>query len=428
MPASLPTRKIGTHDVTALGYGAMGIAAFYGQIPGDEERLKVCFAFEACPIDTAHARSQFLDTLYESGCTFWDSADVYADSEELIGKWYVRPLPHAAPVCLHFMAFARFAKTGKRKDIFLATKFGINFGNGRGTDGSPAYMREQVEKSLKRLQTGAYTWFYRVLLTNFHADHIDLYYLHRPDKTIPIEETVTAMAELVKYAAFALRLICLADEFSREGKVTYLGLSECSSGTLRRAHAIHPIAAVQVEYSPFALDIEDPKIGLLATARELGVKIVAYSPLGRGMLTGRYRKPDDLDEGDRRRNFPRFSADNFPRINALVDGLRDIGKREGGTASQVTLAWILAQGEDFIPIPGTKSVKVCCSTCRKERKPDVLQYLEENLGALKLNLTDAELAAVRKQAEEADIAAAGDRYPPEMAAHLYLDTPEWKKA
>jgi len=222
---SLPTRKIGDTAVSSIGYGAMGISAAYGKIDSDEERFKV--------LDAAHAK----------GCTFWDTADVYADSEELIGNW--------------------FKRTGKRKDIFLATKFGCRFETGRlMIDGSPEYVKQAFEKSLSRLA----------------VDYVDLYYLHRADKTVPIEYTIAAMADLVK-----------------TGKVKYLGLSECSAATLRRAHAIHPISAIQVEYSPFTLDIEDEKVGLLKAARELGIAIVAYSPLGRGLLTGQFKSPDDFE-------------------------------------------------------------------------------------------------------------------------------------
>ncbi|EPQ53765.1 Aldo/keto reductase [Gloeophyllum trabeum ATCC 11539] len=342
----LPTRKIGQDVVTAIGYGAMGIAAFYGKPLPDEELsvgLKLCH--------------QFLDTLFESGCTNWDTANVYHDSEELLGKW--------------------FEKTGRRKDIFLATKFGVARQPGRVINGDPEYVRECIEKSLKRLRT----------------NYVDLYYLHRADPKVPIEITVGAMAELVK-----------------EGKVRYLGLSEISSATLRRAHAVHPIAAIEVEYSPFTLDIEDEKIGLLKTARELGVKIIAYSPLGRGLLTGRYKSPDDFDEGDFRRRVPRYSKENFPNILKLVDGLKAIGERHGATAGQVALAWLLAQGDDVIPIPGTTKV----------------ENLKENLGAVSVKLTQQEVEEIRALAEKSN-SAQGARYPPDLVETLFSDTPPLEK-
>ncbi|OBZ77663.1 Aldo-keto reductase yakc [NADP(+)] [Grifola frondosa] len=230
----LPTRKIGNAHVSAIGYGTMGLAVGYGPALPDEDRLKV------------------LDAVYANGCTNWDTADVYADSEVIIGKW--------------------LKMTGKRNEIFLATKGGMVL-EARGGNGEPEHIRAAIESSLERLG----------------VDYVDLYYLHRADQTVPIELTVRAMAEFVK-----------------AGKVKYLGLSECSAETLRRAHAVHPISALQVEYSPFTLDIEDEKIGLLKTARELGVTIVAYSPLGRGLITGRYRGPEDFGETDFRRMVPRY--------------------------------------------------------------------------------------------------------------------------
>jgi aryl-alcohol dehydrogenase-like predicted oxidoreductase len=335
---SLPTRKIGDTAVSSIGYGAMGISAAYGKIDSDEERFKV--------LDAAHAK----------GCTFWDTADVYADSEELIGNW--------------------FKRTGKRKDIFLATKFGCRFETGRlMIDGRPEYVKQAFEKSLSRLA----------------VDYVDLYYLHRADKTVPIEYTIAAMADLVK-----------------TGKVKYLGLSECSAATLRRAHAIHPISAIQVEYSPFTLDIEDEKVGLLKAARELGIAIVAYSPLGRGLLTGQFKSPDDFEESDFRRLVPRYSKENFPNILKLAEGLKRIGEKHNATAGQVALAWLLAQGDDIIPIPGTKKIK----------------YLEENLNAAEIQLTPADLDEVRAEAKEADISNGGERYPPGMEELLFADTPE----
>ncbi|KAJ7131444.1 Aldo/keto reductase [Mycena epipterygia] len=339
---SLPTRKIGSTSVSAIGFGAMGLAAGYGPIEDDEDRFKV------------------LDAAYAAGCTMWDTADVYRDSEDLLGKW--------------------FKRTGKRDEIFLATKFGFvapTPPENRIIDGSPEYARRSVEKSLKRLG----------------VDCIDLYYLHRADFTVPIEHTVSAMAEFVK-----------------AGKVKYLGLSEISASTLRRAHAVHPIAAVQVEYSPFTLDIEDPKIALLKTCRELGVAVVAYSPLGRGLLSGVYRSPADFDPTDFRLTVERYNATNFPNILKIADGLTAIGaKYNGATASQVTLAWLLAQGPDIIPIPGTKKIK----------------YLEENIAATKLTLSDDDIAAIRQLATDAD-AANGPRYPPGLASVLFVDTPELK--
>ncbi|KAI0063915.1 Aldo/keto reductase [Artomyces pyxidatus] len=333
MAPKLATRKIGSTDVTAIGYGAMGIAAFYGDALPDEERFKI------------------LDAVYESGCTNWDTADLYKDSEDLIGAW--------------------FKRTGKRDEIFLATKFGLGSPTGRAVDGRPEYVREAFEKSLRRLG----------------VEKVDLYYLHRPDSTVSIEHTVAAMAELVK-----------------EGRVTYLGLSEVSAATLRRAHAVHPISAIQVEYSPFTLDIETNAV--LQTARELGVAIVAYSPLGRGLLTGKYNGPEDFSEDDFRRRVPRYSKANFPKILKLASDLKAVGARHGASSGQVALAWLLAQGPDVIPIPGTRNVK----------------YLEENLGAVNVHLTLEDVEQVRRIAQEADSFEEG-RYPPGLQELLFADTP-----
>lgn len=191
----------------------------------------------------------------------------------------------------------------------------------------------------------------------------------------------------------------------REGKIKYLGLSEVSSISLRRAHAVHPISAVQIEYSPFATDIEFPDIGLLKTCRELGVTVVAYSPLGRGMLTGAYKSPADFEEGDFRTFAPRFSAENFPKNLQLVDHINEIAKKKGCTAGQLTLAWLLAQGPDIIPIPGTKKIK----------------YLEENVAALNVKLAPSENAEIRKAVEDAQVH--GERYPEEMNGALFADSP-----
>ncbi|KAG1852238.1 Aldo keto reductase [Suillus subluteus] len=333
-----PTRKIGTDDVSAIGFGAMGIGAYYGQTGSDEERFQV------------------LDKAYELGCTFWDTANIYGDSEELIGKWFK-------------------LNPEKRSKIFLATKFGIviSGSDGRGVDGSPKNVHESFAKSQRLLG----------------VDKVELYYLHRPDPQTPIEETVSAMAELVK-----------------QGKVKYLGLSECTADTLRRAQKVHPIAVVQVEYSPFTLDIEDSKLDILNTARELGIKIIAYSPLGRGLITGQYKSPDDFESNDFRRMVPRYSKENFPNILKLADNLKRVGEQYNATAGQVALAWLLAQGEDVIPIPGTKKIK----------------YLEENLVAVNVSLSPESVQEVRNIAEKADWVV-GDRYPPGAMEALYAETP-----
>ncbi|CAF9914602.1 hypothetical protein IMSHALPRED_001957 [Imshaugia aleurites] len=340
MAPSLPTRQLGKDgpQVTALGYGAMGLSAFYGKPESDEDRFRL------------------LDKAYDMGETFWDSADIYSDSEDLIGKW--------------------FERTGKRDDIFLATKFANVIKDGeRMVRSDPEYVREACEKSLKRLGISS----------------IDLYYCHRLDRKTPVEKTVEAMAQLKK-----------------EGKIKYLGLSEVSAASLRRAHAVHPISAVQVEYSPFTTDIESPDIALLKTCRELGVATIAYSPLGRGMLTGAYKSPADFEEGDFRSRAPRFSEENFPKNLKLVDEINEIAKKKGCTSGQITLAWLLAQGPDVIPIPGTKKIK----------------YLEENLAALDVNLTSSEIAEIRKAVENAEVH--GYRYPEQMMGTLLADSPELK--
>jgi len=195
-------------------------------------------------------------------------------------------------------------------------------------------------------------------------------------------------------------------ELVKAGKVKYLGICECSATTLRRAHAVHPIAALQVEYSAFTLDIEDEKLALLKTARELGVTIVAYSPLGRGLITGQYKSVDDFDDDDFRKAIPRYNKENFPKILQLADGLKKVGEKYKASAGQVALAWLLAQGDDIIPIPGTTKI----------------HRLEENLGAVKVPLSPADLKEVRAEAERAD-AQQGDRYPAGMAEMLFADTP-----
>jgi aryl-alcohol dehydrogenase-like predicted oxidoreductase len=218
-------------------------------------------------------------------------------------------------------------------------------------------------------------------------DSIDLYYVHRIDKKVPIEETMGVLKELVQ-----------------EKKIRYIGLSECSSDTLRRAYALHPIACVQIEYSPFSLDIEREEIGLLKTCRELGVAIVCYSPLGRGMMTGQIKSLDDLPENDYRRHWPRFSKENFPKNLQLVDQITTFAKKKGCTPGQLTLAWILAQGNDFIPIPGSSKIK----------------NLEENAAADQIKLTKEEIQQIRQACEKADVV--GERYPTTMCASLFGDS------
>jgi len=294
-----------------------------------------------------------LDYIYESGETHWDSADVYGDSEDLLAKW--------------------FKKTGKRNEIFLATKFA----NWVAPDGSrkvrndPDYIREACDKSLRRLGT----------------DVIDLYYCHRVDANIPIEQTVGVMAELKK-----------------AGKVKYLGLSECSADTLRRACKVEHIDAVQIEYSPFTMDIEDPQIGLLAACRELGVATIAYSPLGRGFLTGSIKSPDDFEEGDFRTYAPRFSKENFHKNLELVDTLKKLADAKGCTTGQLVLAFLMAQGDDIIPIPGTTKEK----------------NFDENMASLKVKISKEDNEKIRKAIDSAEVH--GGRYPEAFSKALFVNT------
>jgi aryl-alcohol dehydrogenase-like predicted oxidoreductase len=300
-------------------------------------------------------RLALLDQAHALGEHFWDSSDLYGDNEDLLGKWFK-------------------ANADKRNDVFLATKFAVR-DNGTVIDSSPEHCKIACAQSLKRLG----------------VDQIDLYYCHRVDQKTPIEKTVEAMKEL-----------------KEEGKIKYLGLSEISSETLRRAHKIHPITAVQVEYSPFALDIESKQIDLLKTCRELGVAVVAYSPLSRGMLTGALKGPEDFEEGDFRSFAPRFSKENFPKNLKLVDQLSSIAKKKGVTPSQLTLAWLMAQGQDIFPIPGTTK----------------LERLKENLGAFNVTLSVQEEKDIRKAVEEADVG--GSRYPESFMKACYADTPPLK--
>ena len=277
----------------------------------------------------------------ELGVTFFDTSDMYGPylNEELLGK----------------------ALKGKRDKVFLATKFGIVRDSAnpskRGVNGKPEYVRASCEGSLRRLG----------------MDVIDLYYLHRVDPNTPIEETVGAMADL-----------------KTEGKIRHIGLSEAGMATLRKAHATHPITALQTEYSLWS---RDPEEEILKTCRELGVGFVAYSPLGRGFLTGRFKSPQDLGEGDFRKGSPRFQEGNFQKNLAFVKTIEEIAAERGCTAAQLALAWVLAQGETIVPIPGTKR----------------RTYLEENVAAVDLELSPGELSRIDKAVPRG--AAVGERYP-----------------
>ncbi len=321
----METRTLGsgTHtlEVSSVGLGCMALSPMYGSPVDDESGVAL------------------VRRALDLGCTFLDTADAYGPytNEELVGR----------------------AVAGRRDQVVLATKFGNvrrEDGTFQGVNGRPEYVPEACDASLRRLG----------------VDHIDLYYLHRVDPTVPIEETVGAMGALVD-----------------AGKVRHLGLSEAAPATIRRAHAVHPLTALQSEYSLWS---RDPEAEVLATVRELGIGFVAYSPLGRGFLGGRFRDPSELAARDVRRNHPRFSSEHLARNVALQDRMADLARRQSCTPSQLALAWVLAQRSDVVPIPGTSSVS----------------HLEENLAAAELVLADEDVAALSEAFPPG--AASGERY------------------
>ncbi|KAL7948644.1 NADP-dependent oxidoreductase domain-containing protein [Trichoderma barbatum] len=341
MPSTV-FRKLGKNgpEIPPVGFGAMGIGIdCYGATGNDEERFAV------------------LDHAWKIGCTHWDTSDAYGDSEVLIGKWFK----------LH---------PERRADIFLATKFGISAevqpdGTYKGTvNSTPEYVKTACEASLEKLG----------------VDYIDLYYAHRVDGKTPIEKTVQAMVEL-----------------KNEGKIKYLGFSEISGDSLRRACSVHQISAVQIEYHAWALETEGPASKyLLKACRELGVATIAYSPLGRGMLTGQYTNLADLETTDYRNSVEQFKGDNFKKNLELINKFKEVAAKKGCSLSQLALAWLLAQGDDIFPIPGTKKTK----------------YLDDNFGAQNVNLTPEEAGEIRQLVDQ--LGVAGDR---DVAFNQYADTP-----
>jgi aryl-alcohol dehydrogenase-like predicted oxidoreductase len=319
----MKTRMLGTLEVSAIGLGCMGMSAFYGSTDEQES------------VATIHRA-------LELGITFFDTAQLYGPltNEELVGR----------------------ALAGRREQVVIATKFASRMDHATPgdmstmgpLDGSADHVRSAIEISLRQLGT----------------DYVDLFYQHRVDPNVPIEETVGAMAELVA-----------------QGKVRHIGLSEAAPETIRRAHVVHPITAVQTEYSMWT---RDPEHGVLETCRELGIGFVPYSPLGRGFLSGRFTSPDDLDANDFRRSNPRFAGDNLEANLRLAAKVADIAHEKGITPAQLAIAWVLAQGEDIVPIPGTKRVK----------------YLEDNAGALDVELTAEDLQRIEAELPE----VAGERY------------------